>query len=45
MSHEIGEKFLSIHLVTELINKECKGTAGPFRAGFSNKAAAVNIWV
>ena len=31
-----GQKFYSIHgdLVTELFNKETKGTAGPFRAGF-----------
>ena len=42
-----GEKFSSIHgdLVTELFNKETKGTAGPFRAGFSTNIDAVNNWV
>ena len=42
-----GEKFSSIHgdLVTELFNKETKGTAGPFRAGFSTNIDEVNNWV
>ena len=42
-----GEKFSSIHgdLVTELFNKETKGTAGPFRSGFSTNTEAVNTWV
>ena len=42
-----GEKFSAIHgdLITELYNKETKGTAGPFRAGFSTDIEAVNNWV
>lgn len=42
-----GEKFSSIHgdLVTELFSKETKGTAGPFRAGFSTNTEAVNTCV
>eukprot|EP00112_Aurelia_sp_Birch-Aquarium-sp1_P023401 Seg6964.2 transcript_id=Seg6964.2/GoldUCD/mRNA.D3Y31 product="hypothetical protein" protein_id=Seg6964.2/GoldUCD/D3Y31 len=42
-----GEKFSSIHgdLVTELFNKETKGTAGAFRAGFSTNTETVNTWV
>ena len=42
-----GDKFSSIHgdLVTELFNKETKGTAGPFRAGFSTDIESVNNWV
>ena len=42
-----GDKFSSIHgdLVTELFNKETKGTAGPFRAGFSTNTETVNTWV
>ena len=42
-----GQKFSSIHgdLVTELFNKETKGTAGPFRAGFSSDIDSVNNWV
>eukprot|EP00794_Sanderia_malayensis_P014962 gene14962-16504_t len=41
-----GERFSSTHgdLVTELFNKECKGTAGPFRASFSTNTRAVNTW-
>ena len=32
-----GEKFSAVHgdLITELFNKETKGTSGPFRCGFS----------
>ena len=42
-----GEKFSVIHgdLFTELFNKETKGTAGPFRSGFSTDIEAVNSWV
>ena len=42
-----GQKFSAIHgdLITELFNKETKGTAGPFRAGFSTDIDAVNNWV
>ena len=42
-----GDKFSAIHgdLVTEPFNKECKGTSGPFRAGFSTNIDAVNTWV
>ena len=42
-----GQKFSTIHgdLITELFNKQTKGTAGPFRAGFSTDIEAVNRWV
>ena len=42
-----GESFSSIHgdLVTELFNRETKGTSGPFRSGFSTNIEAVNTWV
>ena len=42
-----GQKFASIHgdLVTELYNRETKGTAGPFRSGYSTDIQATNTWV
>ncbi|MAG85790.1 MAG: hypothetical protein CMB97_00015 [Flavobacteriaceae bacterium] len=42
-----GGSFSTIHgdLITELFNKETKGTAGPFRAGFSTDIEATNTWV
>ena len=42
-----GGTFSSVHgdLITEYFNKETKGTAGPFRAGFSTDINAVNNWV
>ena len=42
-----GEKFSAIHgdLVTEVFNKETKGTARPFRCGFSTDIGSVNTWV
>ena len=42
-----GEKFSSIlgDFVTELFNKDTKGTAGPFPCGFSANPEAVNTWV
>ena len=42
-----GKPFSSIHgdLMTELFNKETKGTAGPFRSGFSTNTEAVNTWI
>ena len=42
-----GEPFSSIHgdLMTELFNRETKGTAGPFRSGFSTDSEKVNTWV
>ena len=42
-----GDSFSSVHgdLITEYFNKETKGTAGPFRAGFSTDINAVNNWV
>ena len=42
-----GDPFSTIHgdLITELFNKETKGTGGPFRAGFSTNSEAVNKWV
>ncbi len=41
------QPFSSIHgdLVTELFNKETKGTSGPFRSGFSTNIETVNTWV
>ena len=32
-------------LMTELFNKETKGTAGPFRSGYSTDMQSVNTWV
>ena len=42
-----GQRFASIHgdLVTELYNRETKGTAGPFRSGYSTDIQATNTWV
>ena len=42
-----GEPFSSIHddLITELFNKETKGTQGSMRAGFSTNCEAVNEWI
>ena len=42
-----GETFSAIHrdLVTELFKKETKGTAGPFRCGFSTDIGSVNTWI
>ena len=42
-----GDPFSTIHgdLITELFNKETKGTGGPFRAGFRKNSEAVNRWV
>ena len=42
-----GESFSTIHgdLVTEHFNKETKGTAGPFRSGYSTAIYAVNKWI
>ena len=42
-----GGAFSTIHgdLITELFNKETKGTAGPFRSGFSTNPEAVNTWI
>ena len=42
-----GDRFSTIHgdLITELFNKETKGTAGPFRSEFSSNIEAVNTWV
>ena len=42
-----GDQFSTIHgdMITELFNKETKGTSGPFRAGFSTDPESVNRWV
>ena len=42
-----GDVFSTIHgdLVTELFNKDTKGTSGPFRCSFSINIDSVNIWV
>ena len=42
-----GHVFSKIHgdLVTELFNKETKGTSAPFRCGFSTNIDNVNTWV
>ena len=42
-----GQKFSSIHgdLITELFNKQTKGTSAPFRSGFSTDFEAVNRWI
>ena len=39
-----GQKFSTIHgdLITELFNKQTKGTSGPFRFGFGTDFEAVN---
>ncbi|XP_057316865.1 uncharacterized protein LOC130657893 [Hydractinia symbiolongicarpus] len=39
-----GEKFATVHgdLVTEYFNRETKGTAGPFRSGFSTNIDTTN---
>ena len=39
--------FSAIHgdLVTEHFNREPKGTAGPFRSGYSTDLHALNRWV
>ena len=39
--------FSTIHcdLVTELFNKETKGSSGPFHCGFSTNSNSVNTWV
>ena len=41
-----GQSFSTIHgdLITELFNGQTKGTAGPFRAGFSTDIGVVNSW-
>ena len=38
-----GDPFSTIHgdLITELFNKETKGTGGPFRTGFSTNSESV----
>ena len=42
-----GDSFSTIHgdLVTEHFNKETKGTAEPFRSGYSTAIYAVNKWI
>ena len=42
-----GDVFSKIHgnLVTELFNKETKGTSGPFRCGFNTNIDSVNTWI
>ncbi len=42
-----GGAFSTIHgdFITELFNKEKKGTAGPFRSGFSTSLGTENTWV
>jgi hypothetical protein len=42
-----GEKFSAINgdLITEIYNGETKGTAGPFRSGYSADITTVNTWV
>ncbi len=41
------DRFASIHddLHTELFNSQAKGTAGPYRSGFSANINAVNTWI
>ena len=43
----LGEKFATVHgdLVTEYFNRETKGTAGPFRSGYSTNVDTTNKWV
>ena len=42
-----GASFGGIHgdLLTEWFNKETKGTAGPFRSGYSTDVKTVNTWI
>ena len=42
-----GDKFAAVHgdLVTEYFNRETKGTAGPFRQGYSTNITTSNKWV
>ena len=42
-----GNKFSIVHgdLVTEIFNKETKGTSRPYCSGFSRKAETVSTWV
>ena len=42
-----GGRFNTIHgdLETEHFNRETKGTAGPFRSGYSTNIHAVNRWI
>ena len=42
-----GDTFANVHgdLVTEYFNKETKGTAGPFRLGYSTNLDVFNKWV
>ena len=42
-----GSKFAAVHgdLVTEYFNRETKGTAGPFRQGYSTNIETTNKWV
>ena len=42
-----GSHFSGLHgdLMTELFNKETKGTAGPFRSGYSTDMQSVYTWV
>ena len=42
-----GDVFSTIHddLVTELFNKETKGTSDAFRCGFNTNTVSVNTWV
>ena len=42
-----GASFSGIHgdLLTEWFNKETKGTAGPFRSGYSADVKTVNTWI
>ena len=46
-STSTGLPFSAIHgdLVTEHFNRETKGTAGPFRSGFSTDLRALNRWI
>ena len=42
-----GEKFATVHgdLVTEYFKRETKGTAGPFRSGYSTNIDITNKWI
>ena len=42
-----GEKFATVHgdLVTEYFNRETRGTAGPFRSGYSTNIDITNKWI
>ena len=46
-SASTGLRFSAIHgdLVTEHFNRETKGTAGPFRSGYSTDLRALNRWI